>query len=150
MIEVSACSAYVKTTLEGVDGIGTVYDSLRKTSSDTKFKEAFMKDGKINSWLITRESSMTDDGQQTGTTTDTHGLVVLGYYGFEDGVSEPVLQALVDSVRRAFNKLSTRRFAEGVYWSGPMQAPSIYLANFGGKLCHVVRLTWPVQTINEE
>lgn len=136
--------------LESVAGIGQVYDTIRNSRSDKEFKDVFTKDAKINAWLITREGVTTEDGELTGTTTDTHTIVIIGYYGFEDGVSEPVIQALADAIRPLFNRVNARHFAPGVEWSGPMQQPNIYLVNFANRLCHIVRCVWPVTVINEE
>ncbi|MEZ2347425.1 hypothetical protein [Terriglobus sp. RCC_193] len=136
--------------LESVSGMGQVYDTIRNSNSDKSFRELFTKDAKINAWLITRDGVASQDGQLIRTSTDTHNIVIIGYYGFEDGVSEPIIQGMADAIRPLFNSMSARRFAPGIEWSGPMQMPSIYLVNFANRLCHIVRCVWPVTVINEE
>lgn len=94
--------AQIKSTLEGVSGMGAVHDYYRQSRSVAKFLELIRSDGMVNGCMIRR--------RKTSTTRDTvatlkrsHHFWISFIYEMDDAnASEVTFQALLEAVYTAF------------------------------------------------
>jgi hypothetical protein len=153
----------VTTRLAAVEGVGPhVYNMTRAAVTDAQFKAIFV-DATTNpeapivrAWQTTREATRAAD-ENLNAMSRTHQVVISGFMSFQDGVSEPIFQALVESVCAAFDTYAQptgsalRRFVSEAYpqgqfdWSGPMQVEFVKLGMLGSVLVHAARLVYPVR-----
>jgi len=136
--------ALVAARLLTVAGIGAVYNMLGNPTTEASFKARFSDGTKIHAWEVTREGSTSADEAAQGVSR-TQQVVMHGYMSFQDGVTEPVFQALVDAVCEMFDPLSERRFDNQVDYSGPLQVEGPKFAMKGNYLIHYVRMVLPVR-----
>jgi len=153
----------VWTRLKTVDGVGpNVYNLVRAAVTDLEFRQIFIDATSkpsqpiVSAWQVTREATVAKD-KETNAMSRTHQVVMYGYMSFKDGVSEPIFQALVESVCAAFDTYaqptgsSKRRFVSVAFpggqfdWSGPTQVESVKLGMLGNVLVHAARLCYPVE-----
>jgi len=151
----------VWTRLKTVDGVGpNVYNMVRAAVTDLEFKQIFIDAATnpsqpiVSAWQVTREATVGKD-TELNAMTRTHQVVMYGYMGFKDGVSEPVFQQLVEDVCAAYDSYALgsdlRRFVSDTFprgqfdWSGPTQVESVKLGMLGNVLVHAARLVYPVQ-----
>jgi hypothetical protein len=137
----------VKTTLEAVNGIGRVYDTMRLLTHWEKFKQDAVKDGRVNIWEITRltmEEDLETPQGQSGVEPcfrDLHLIGIIGHFSVDDKKkSEKVFQDLIDAIVAAFRVNNTL----GAQTLIPAQAqvPSIGHEMFASVLCHAVQITF--------
>ena len=143
--------AAVTTRLAAVAGVGpNVYNMTRAAVTDAEFRALFVDATTnpaapiVNAWQVTREGTQAKD-EAMNAMRRTHSVVISGFMGFKDGVSEPVFQALVETVCAAFDPYSQRHFGGQFDWSGPTQVEFVKLGMLGSVLVHAARLVYPVQ-----
>ena len=144
--------AAVYDLLKTVPGLGpNVYDQIRYANDDANFNKLFVDattnpDAPIvHAWMVSREAtSALDKAMQA--MSRTHTIVMTGYRGFQDGVSEPLWQAEIEAICAAFYPYSGRHFDNQFDWSGPPQVEGVRLVFFGNPLCHTARI---IHTIEE-
>jgi hypothetical protein len=157
----------VWTRLKAVEGIGpNVYNMVRASITDAQFQAIFVnatpstlnppQPNIVQAWQVTREATDAKDEVENAMSR-THQVVMYGYMGFQDGVSEPIFQALIEAVCAAFDTYAQptgsrlRRFVSDEFpmgqfdWSGPTQVESVRLGMFGNVLVHAARLCYPVR-----
>lgn len=136
----------VAARLETVTGIGQVYNMMGAPKDEAAFKARYSDGTKILAWEVTREGSQGKD-QHEGSTAMARieQVVIYGYMSFKEGVSEPLFQALVDSVCDAFDPLHLRQFDGAFDWSGPLDVDGPKFARLGNYLVHYVRMVYPVR-----
>lgn len=147
--------------LKTVDGIGpNVYNMVRASISDDQFQSIFvdaaLTPNRVQAWMVTREATGAKD-DELNAMSRTHQVVMYGYMGFQDNVSEPIFQQMVEDVCAAFDSYAQptgsrlRRFVSDEFpmgqfdWSGPTQVESLKLGMFGNVLVHAARLVLPVR-----
>jgi hypothetical protein len=84
----------------------------------------------------------------------THTIEISGFMSYQDGVSEPVFQQLIEDVCAAFDSYADgsarRRFVSDAYplgqfeWTGPMQVIAVRLGMLGSVLVHAALLNYQV------
>ena len=149
--------------LKTVEGVGpNVYNMLRQSKTDAEFKQIFVDattdpaNPIVSAWRVTRVATAGKDSPFMNTESDTHDIEISGFYSFKDGVSEPVVQQVIENIRLAFNPLSVegsaiRRFVDQAHpmgqfdWSGPLQIQGPRLGMLGSVLVHAVLMNYPVQ-----
>lgn len=91
--------AAIKTTLEGVPGIGVVHDRMRDVRTLASFLELITTPaGAVNGWMFSRNSVPVARYQTLGD-PGTYSYRLLGLYEFDDANgSEYIFQALVDAI----------------------------------------------------
>jgi len=136
--------AAVVTRLETVEGIGAVYNMLGNPTTEAAFKTRFSDGTRIHAWEVTREGSTSVD-ETAQALSRTHQVVINGYMSFQDGVTEPIFQALVDAICLVFDPFATRRFGGEFDWSGPLQIDGPKFAMKGNYLIHYVRMVFPMR-----
>lgn len=142
--------AAVTSRLAAVAGVGpNVYDMVRAAVTDAEFKAIFQQGASpqqqsVLAWQVTRESTAAKD-EAMQAMSRTHNVVITGFMGFQDGVSEPVFQALIEDICAAFDPYSQRHFNGQFDWSGPTQVESVKLGMLGSVLVHAARLVYPVR-----
>lgn len=151
----------VTNRLKAVEGVGpNVYNMLRAATTDAVFRSIFVNAVSssgaplVLAWQVTREATSAKD-EVMNAMSRTHQVVMSGFMSFQDGVSEPVFQQLVEAVCAAFdsyaNGSSLRRFVSDEYpdgqfdWSGPTQVEFVRLGMLGSVLVHAARLVYPVR-----
>jgi hypothetical protein len=152
----AAAVAAVFAVLQGVQAAGpNLYDQLRFANVDAAFDNLFLDtktvpgQAYIHAWMTTRDGTATADvAMQAGRAV--HTIVLTGYRGFQDGISEPLWQAEVDAIASALFPYSGRHLeteGSGVYfdWSGPPKIEGVKLVWFGRYLCHTARITHTVE-----
>lgn len=148
--------------LKGIDGVGpNVYNMLREANTDAEFKSLFVDAVTdptkpiIRAWRVTRVGTSGKDSPFMNAESDTHNIEISGFMSYQDGVSEPEFQQVIENIRLAFNPLgngsNSRRFVDGTYpqgqfdWSGPLQITGPRLGQLGSVLVHAVLMNYPVQ-----
>ena len=141
----------VTDRLQTVEGIGpNVYNMVRAAFTDAQFKAIFEdwttnpQQGLVSAWQVTREATAGKD-EVMQAYSRTHSIVMTGFMGFKDGVSEPVFQQLVESICAVFDPLSGRHFDGKFDWSGPTNVEAVKLGMLGSVLVHAARLVYPVK-----
>lgn len=141
--------AAVTARLAAVAGIGPhVYDMIRAATTDAQFQQIFV-DGTeqqkiVRAWQVTRESTAAKD-ECLQAMSRTHSVVMTGFMSFQDGVSEPEFQALIEAICAAFDPYPVRHFDGKFDWSGPTQVEQVKLGMLGNVLVHAARLVLPVR-----
>lgn len=157
----------VWTRLGAVAGIGpNVYNMLRAAITQDQFNAIFVNTtpstltpplpNLVQAWQVTREATAAKD-EELNAMSRTHEVVMYGFMGFQDGVSEPIFQAQVEAVCAAFDSYAQptgsrlRRFVSDDFpmgqfdWSGPTQVESVRLGMLGSVLVHSAKLVYPVR-----
>jgi len=135
--------------LNSIEGIGKVYDCPKNPTDEFNFKNAFVKNGVINTCWITRQigtdepedkpfSSKDESNEFLTTQKDDQWLITLlyGYKDDDNNPSEYTFQSLVDAIEDAF------RFQQNlsgiVDVSYPLQRQTCGIFQFlnGTVLCH--------------
>jgi hypothetical protein len=147
--------------LKTVDGIGpNVYNMVRAAISDEQFQAIFvdaaLTPNRVQAWQVTREATESKD-EVLNAMSRTHQVVMYGYMGFQDSISEPIFQQMIEDVCAAFDTYeqptgsSLRRFVSDAFplgqfdWSGPTCVESVKVGMFGNVLVHAARLVYPVR-----
>ena len=143
--------AAVYGLLRTAPGLGPhVYDQIRYTNDDAAFKSTFVDSETdpahpiVHTWMVTRESSQAKDPTMQATSR-THNVVMVGYRSFQDGITEPLWQAEIESIVALFAPLASRRFNDQFDFSGPPSVEAVKPVFFGNYLCHMARIVHPVQ-----
>jgi hypothetical protein len=137
--------AAVVAKLETVSEIGAVYNMMGSAPDEAAFKARYSDGTMIHAWEVTREASKgIDNAEAMNAMSRTEQVVIYGYMSFKNGVSEPVFQALIDSICAVFDPLAGRQLGGTCYWSGPLEVDGPKFARLGNYLVHFVRMTYPV------
>lgn len=153
----------VYNRLKDVEGVGpNVYDMLRNATTDAAFKQIFVDAVTdpsapiVRAWRVTRVGVAGKDSPFMNSESDTHNVEISGFMAYQDGISEPIFQQVIENIRLAFNPLSSagstlRRFVDSGHpqgqfdWSGPLQIAGPRLGMLGSALVHAVLMNYPVQ-----
>lgn len=134
--------AEIKTIVSGVSGIGVVHDYERSSRGVGEWLDIMTSGGKINGWTISREATESEWEHHT-TNRLRHVFKIKGYYAVDDAnTSEKTFQALVDLVRKAFNRQET--LSGDALISGPAQIDFVgirEIAPDSSYFVHVAELT---------
>jgi hypothetical protein len=149
----------VWTRLKTVDGVGpNVYNMVRESVTTAAFNEIFVDSTDpankiIKAWRVTRSATSAQD-KSMGAMSRSHTIEISGFMSYQDNVTEPVFQEIVENVCAAFDSYADgsarRRFVDDAHpqgrfdWSGPMQVLSIRLGMLGDKLVHAVLMQYQV------
>lgn len=103
-MSLSTVRAKIKTLIEAVTGIGTVYDYKRYVNDWESYKDKFISSDKLNTWEIQRLSVESSSyGGSGGREDRKHDFIIRGFYGINDKLeSEKTFQDLADLVINAF------------------------------------------------
>jgi hypothetical protein len=159
MSAVDAVTA-VWNRLKTVDGVGpNVYNMLREAATDLQFNQLFVDATTdpshkiVRAWRVTRTATQGRD-ETMAAMSRTHTVEISGFMSYQDGVSEPIFQQLVEDVCTAFDSYADgsarRRFVSDTYpqgefeWSGPTQVLAVRLGTLGSVLVHAALLNYPV------
>jgi len=151
-MSVATITAAIKTTLEGVTGIGPVHGYERWSRSFGRFFN-LMKDssGDVNGWMISRKSTSEIFEQIGGPKTRYHRYEIRGIYDLDDeNGSEATFQALLESICAAFRSDYTLGGAcvttIGSGGSAGIQVAEVDVTDFESEtLFHVCTLTLDVE-----
>lgn len=136
-------TAAVTARLETVVGpTAKVYNMLGNPTTEAAFKDRFLAANRIHCYEVTREASVPDETKSISAITRNEDVVIYGYFGFQDGVSEPIFQAEVDAICAAFDPPSARTFGadSGVEWSDAPRVEGPKMGRLGQVLVHYVRI----------
>lgn len=140
-MSLEAIRSQYKTLLEGIGGIGKVYDYERSTSGDwAKFLALFKTAGnKIHGWTVTREKTL--ERFLAGSSSERiHEMVLRGYYAVDDaGASEKTFQDLIETICSALRPKTTLG-GKADQVEAPLQVSIVEPRDFGGVLCHYAEL----------
>ena len=108
-MSLSTVRTKIKTLMEAVTGIGTVYDYKRYVNDWETYKNLFVKDSKVNTWEIQRTTGESESyGGSGGRENRTHNFIIRGFYAIDDKLaSEKTFQDLTDLVVTAFRDQPT-------------------------------------------
>jgi len=146
-MSLSIIRAKIKDLIEEVItvDIGTVYDYKRYCNDLATYKDLFVRDKKINTWEIERNSfSRTEHGGAGGIEVPTHDFTIRGFYALDDSLeSDKVFQdSYVEPVCRKFMNNPT---LSGVCDILVMPvAGTITMVRLGLVLCHSVEIRFSV------
>lgn len=159
MSAIDAVSA-VWTRLKDVNGVGpNVYNMLREAKTDLEFQQIFIDATTdpahklVRAWRVTRTATQSADKVMSAMSR-THTVEISGFMSYQDGISEPIFQQLIEDVCAAFDSYADgsarRRFVDGGHpygmfdWTGPMQVVGVRLGMLGNVLVHAALLNYPV------
>jgi hypothetical protein len=160
MSAVDAVTA-VWNRLKTVEGVGPhVYNMLREATTELDFRNLFtdttVMPNVVRAWQVTREATAAKD-EMLNAMRRIHEVTIYGYMGFQDGVSEPIFQQLIEDICAAFdpyqqpNGSALRRFVSeatplGLFdWSGPTQVKAVGKSMFGSVAVHAAVLVYPFE-----
>ncbi len=138
----------IKTLLESISSVGTVYDYKRYAKDWATYKTLFTEDDKVNTWEIQRDSGSAWAEATNQVNRRRHVFTIRGFYAVSDsGSSEKtidnMLEDIIDKLRGYADLDAT---AERVSFdpNDPMTWTTTY--NYlGPVLCHVVEIYFMVQ-----
>ena len=141
----AAIIAQLKTILEGVSGIGTVYAYEPYTPDLRRFKELFVAGGRVNAVTVTREA--TRAVERTNTQVERqHRFVIRWYYAVDtEGTTETAFQALLEAAFTAL--LDNYTLGGTAETSTPLQVDSVRPVMFAGVLCHRAEMSLEAQEL---
>ncbi len=151
----------VWTRLKTVDGVGpNVYNMLREANTDASFQQIFIDAATdpthpiVRAWRVTRTATQPRD-EVMSAMSRTHTVEISGFMSFQDGVSEPIFQQLIEDICAAYDSYADgsarRRFVDDAHpyglfdWTGPMQVVGVRLGMLGSVLVHAALLNYPVR-----
>lgn len=149
----------VYARLQTVPNVGpNVYNMLREAVTDSAFQQIFVDATQsqhiVRAWRVTRTATQGRD-EVMGAMSRTHTIEISGFMSYQDGVSEPIFQTLIEGVCAAFDSYeggsALRRFVsvnypEGQFdWSGPTQVIAVRLGMLGNALVHAALLNYTVR-----
>ena len=134
--------AQIKSILQGVTGIGAVYDYIRQTRSDAERLFLYTSGGKVNAIEFERKSNP-NERDTNGTARRTYIYHFRGYYSLDDAnQSSNQFQALIDAIFEAFkNNITLNGTA---LLSDLIQFDEIDYSAIGGTLYHFVTGTFTI------
>jgi len=145
--------------LKTVNGVGpNVYNILREATTDVAFQQIFVDASQsqkiVRAWRVTRTATQPRD-EVIGAMSRTHTVEISGFMSYQDGVSEPIFQQLIEDICAAFDSYAEgsalRRFVDvnhpqGQFdWSGPTNVVTVRLGMLGNVLVHAALLHYPVR-----
>ena len=144
-MSLSTVRTKIKTMVEAVPGIGTVYDYKRYVNAWDTYKDLFVKSDKVNTWEIQRdEFSIDPHGGSGGVADEPHEFVIRGFYAVNDKLaSEKTFQDLAQLVAQAFRDKPT---LDGVANIVNFPVTGTFSAGkLGDVLCHIVEIKLSVE-----
>lgn len=109
-MSLSTIRAKIKSEIEEVitSSVGTVYDYKRYCNELSVYRDLFIRNNKVNTWEIERESfSRTEHGGAGGIEVPTHNFIIRGFYAlddslgsdkiFQDSYVEPICQRFLNN-----------------------------------------------------
>lgn len=135
--------AKIKSEIEEIitSDIGTVYDYKRFCNELSVYKDLFIRNNKINTWEIERESfSRIEHGGSGGIEVPTHNFIIRGFYALDDSLgSDKVFQD--DYVEPVVQRFMNNPTLDGVcdIISMPITG-TITMKSLGNILCHMVEI----------
>lgn len=142
-MSLSTIRSKIKTEIEEVitSSVGTVYDYKRFCNDLAAYKDLFIRNNKVNTWEIERDSfSRTEHGGSGGIEVPTHNFIIRGFYALDDAVgSDKVFQdSYVELICQKFMNNPT---LDGVCDIINMPVTgNISMKSLGNILCHVVEI----------
>jgi hypothetical protein len=99
-VALSDIKARLKTVLEGVTGIGVVYEYVRWGNDEKAWKEIFTtSDQKFHCWQITRRSTGEDQVSFPSVNSRVHEMQIMGFLGLKDvDDTEATFQNLIEAI----------------------------------------------------
>lgn len=142
----TAIRGTVKSTLQGVSGIGVVHDYIRESRSPTKFIELLIATGgtTVNGWMFSRIQTNAEwaDFQKI---SHTHVYTIEGYYEIVDGSgSEKTFQDLISAIQTACDAATA---LNSLVPAPPLQVGFVGHKEIADKLYHHCILTLSVGEI---
>jgi hypothetical protein len=137
--------------LKTVPDLGpNLYPMIRYSNDDAQFKALFVDAVTdpagpiVHTWMVSREATPAKD-EAMQAYKRTHTIVLSGYRGFQDGISEPLWQAEIEAICAVFGSFQNRHFDNQFDWSGPPDVQGVRPVFFGSYLCHAARIIHPIQ-----
>lgn len=130
----------IKTKLEAISGVEKVYDYKRYCNDWVSYQNLFIKDSRVNTWEIERNSfSRVSHGGNGDIEDVTHNFIIRGFYSFSDSLAtEKTFQNLVEIICASFmNDPTLTGKAKIVHM--PIEG-TFTLNKLGDILCHVVEI----------
>lgn len=142
-MSLSTIRAQIKTEIEEVitSSIGTVYDYKRYCNDWVTYKDLFIRNSKVNTWEIERESfSRGERGGAGGIEVPTHNFIIRGFYAVDDSLgSDKVFQdSYVEPICQQFMNNPTLSGVADII-TMPITG-NIVIKSLGNILCHVVEI----------
>lgn len=138
----------IKSLLEAISSVGTVYDYKRYCKDWTTYKTLFTEDDKVNTWEIQRVSGEAFVHGTNAVNRRRHNFIIRGFYAVDDsGASEKTLDNIIeDIIDKLRNYPTMDATAEKISFSPdePMTWTVSY-GNLGSVLCHIVEIALTVQ-----
>ena len=142
-MSLSTIRSKIKTKIEEVitSSLGTVYDFKRYSNDLTTYKDLFVRNNKVNTWEIERDSfSRSEHGGSGGIEVPTHSFIIRGFYAVDDSLeSDKVFQdSYVEPICQKFMNNPT---LDGVCDIILMPIVGVIsIKRFGSILCHTVEI----------
>ena len=134
--------AQIKVILEAVSGIGVVHNRERYSRAMAEFLYLMTSAGKINGWMIHRQSTTANRitiGMGTSGIERKHIFSISGLYEIDDAAdSESTFQILVDAIFTAFAAKPTLNAT--AFSSDPIQVQEVDFDEHAGRAFHTAQL----------
>jgi hypothetical protein len=158
---VSAIDAIAAVTarLQTIEALGpNVFDMVRNAVTDADLYKLFVvtqgQKRQVLAWQVTRKATAPKD-EALSAMSRTHRIEITGYMSFQDGITEPIFQQLIEYLCAAFDSYADgsarRRFVSEQYpygqfdWSGPMEVADVGHAMLRDILVHRTQLFYPIR-----
>jgi hypothetical protein len=139
------------TLLKGISGIGEVHEVWKHTVDWEKFKQRYVKDGRVNDWEVTQtelaneiENVQNADGNLP-IYRRTHLFTVRGMLGLKEsdlasGHTETKFMEIIDAITGGFE--ADPLLGGSILLPALPQFTEINHSSFGGVLCHFTQFTY--------
>jgi hypothetical protein len=103
-MSLSIILAKIKSKLTAISGVENVYDYHRYCNDWVTYKELFVKDSKVNTWEIVRDTFTKTSHGGNGNVVDTeNSFIIRGFYSVYDVLeTEKTFQNLVETICEDF------------------------------------------------
>jgi hypothetical protein len=132
--------AQIKSTLEGVSGVQNVHDYLRWSADLTTHQSLFIANGTFDFWMIERTSAPSE-ASLNGQVFRNHEFILHYMTQLDDSAaSEKTAQQLADDVMDTFNLRANLTLGGTADQIEAAQLVEKTEVEFGGVLCHYLRI----------
>ncbi|MFQ5896242.1 MAG: hypothetical protein ACE5JJ_10590 [Nitrospinota bacterium] len=144
-MSLAAIRSQIKVVLEGVAGMGKVYDYSPYALTKSKWESLFLAGGRLHFWSITRERTA-ERPFASGQVERAHGMLIRAFYALDEDAASPSEKTFQDLLEAAASALRSSPTLNGAAESsGPPQVRLVDWRLFSDVLCHYAEMALEVR-----
>jgi len=145
-----AIAILLKAILDGVADIGIVYKTPQMDDDATKIGDKFVKDDRLNTQWIWRNSIPETSGSTGNRIDDFEDWEIVCYLTVSQGsASFDLIQKQIDQIRNAIDKQENASLGASACIIPPSTVAPIDEANFMDHLCHIATINLRINNVRK-